>query len=80
MMPESVPNSREEKETAIRRKILGVKIRHARIRSGLNLKEVGEALGVSSGLISDIGVVSIFLLYAIRRLCRVGIILTPNRS
>jgi len=52
-MPEAMPESREEKEAALKRKILGVKIRHARIRSGLNLKEVGEALGVSSGLVSD---------------------------
>jgi transcriptional regulator with XRE-family HTH domain len=52
-MPEPMPESRDEKEAVLRRKILGVKIRHARIRSGLNLKEVGEALGVSSGLISD---------------------------
>jgi len=50
-MPE--PGLREEKEAIIRRKILGVKIRHARTRSGLNLKEVGEAIGVSSGLVSD---------------------------
>lgn len=53
-MPESMPESRDEKEALLRRKILGVKIRHARIRSGLSLKEVGEALGVSAGLISDI--------------------------
>jgi transcriptional regulator with XRE-family HTH domain len=53
MMPESVPDSREEKEALLHRKILGVKIRHARVRSGLSLKEVGEALGVSAGLISD---------------------------
>jgi transcriptional regulator with XRE-family HTH domain len=54
MMPESEPEVREEKEALLHRKILGVKIRHARIRSGLSLKEVGEALGVSAGLISDI--------------------------
>ncbi|MBN1218542.1 MAG: XRE family transcriptional regulator [Anaerolineae bacterium] len=54
MMPESVPNSREEKEALLHRKMLGVKIRHARIRAGLSLKEVGEALGVSSSLMSDI--------------------------
>ncbi|MBN1994129.1 MAG: transcriptional regulator [Anaerolineae bacterium] len=54
MMPEAVPDTREEKEAVLRRKMLGVKIRNARVRSGLNLKEVGEALGVSAGLISDI--------------------------
>jgi transcriptional regulator with XRE-family HTH domain len=53
MMPESVPVSREEKESLLHRKILGVKIRHARVRSGLSLKEVGETLGVSAGLVSD---------------------------
>jgi transcriptional regulator with XRE-family HTH domain len=53
MMPESVPDSREGKESLLHRKILGVKIRHARVRSGLSLKEVGEALGVSAGLVSD---------------------------
>ena len=36
------------------RKILGVKIRHARIKAGLSLKEVGEAIGMSAGLVSDI--------------------------
>ncbi len=53
-MPEAIPQTREKKELILRNKILGVKIRHARIRAGLSLKEVGEALGVSSGLISDI--------------------------
>lgn len=45
------PNS---KEVVLRRKILGVKIRQARMRAGLSLKEVGEALGMSAGLVSDI--------------------------
>lgn len=49
-MPEYSPNS---PQAGLRRKILGVKIRHLRLRSGLNLKEVGEALGISSGLVSD---------------------------
>jgi transcriptional regulator with XRE-family HTH domain len=53
-MPETIAETREEKEAILRRKMLGVKIRHARMRSGLSLKEVGEALGVSAGLISDI--------------------------
>lgn len=44
----------DPREALLRKKILGVKIRHARIRSGLNLKEVGQALGVSGGLVSDI--------------------------
>ncbi|RME97911.1 MAG: XRE family transcriptional regulator [Chloroflexi bacterium] len=50
-MPESTV---VEQKAALRRKILGVKIRHARIRAGLNMKEVGQALGVSSDLISEI--------------------------
>ncbi len=50
-MLEYTPDSRE---AVLRKKVLGVKIRHARIRSGLSLKEVGEALGISSGLASDI--------------------------
>lgn len=41
-------------KVTLRRKILGVKIRHARTRAGLNLKEVGQALGVSAEVISDI--------------------------
>jgi transcriptional regulator with XRE-family HTH domain len=38
----------------LRRKILGVKIRHARSRAGLSLKDVGQALGISAELVSDI--------------------------
>lgn len=44
----------DAKAALLRRKILGVRIRHARSRAGLNLKEVGEALGISAGLVSDI--------------------------
>ena len=50
-MSNYAPNSQE---VVLRRKMLGVKIRHARIRAGLSLKEVGEALGISAGLVSDI--------------------------
>jgi len=53
-MPEAIAETREEREAVLRRKMLGVKVRHARMRSGLSLKEAGEALGVSSGLVSDI--------------------------
>ena len=54
MMPEAILEiNREEKEAVLKRKILGVKIRHARTRSGLSLKEVGEAMGISPGLASD---------------------------
>lgn len=41
-------------QLTLSRKILGVKIRHARTRAGLNLKEVGQALGISGDLVSDI--------------------------
>jgi transcriptional regulator with XRE-family HTH domain len=38
----------------LRRKILGVKIRHARTKAGLGLKEAGQALGVSPEAVSEI--------------------------
>lgn len=41
-------------KTMLRRKILGVRIRHARTRAGLNQREVGEALGISADSVSDI--------------------------
>ena len=44
----------DSQEAVLRRKILGVKMRDARIKSGLNLKEVGEAIGMSAGLVSDV--------------------------
>lgn len=47
-------NNQDSQEMVLRRKMLGVKIRHARIRAGLSLKEAGEALGMSAGLVSDI--------------------------
>lgn len=50
-MLEYSPNS---KEAVLRRKILGVKIRHLRTRSGLSLQEVGEALGISAQFVTDI--------------------------
>jgi transcriptional regulator with XRE-family HTH domain len=42
------------KRAILRKKILGVKIRHARNRAGLNLKEVGEALGVSPEIVAQV--------------------------
>ncbi len=44
----------DEKKAALRRKILGVKIRHARTRAGLNLKEVGQVLGLSETVMAEI--------------------------
>lgn len=50
-----MPDSTIETEKAtLKRKILGVKIRHARTRAGLTLKEVGQALNLSAETISDI--------------------------
>ncbi|MEM7348271.1 MAG: helix-turn-helix transcriptional regulator [Chloroflexota bacterium] len=48
-MPDATPNGNE---AVLRRKILGVKIRHARIRSGLSPETVGEAIGVSADTVS----------------------------
>jgi transcriptional regulator with XRE-family HTH domain len=44
----------DARKTVLGRKILGVKIRHARVKAGLSLKEAGEAIGMSAGLVSDI--------------------------
>lgn len=41
-------------ETALRRKILGVKIRHARTRAGLGVTEVGQMLGVPTMAVTEI--------------------------
>jgi transcriptional regulator with XRE-family HTH domain len=41
-------------KVTLRRKILGVKIRHARTRAGLNVKEVGQALGLPAEMVSEI--------------------------
>jgi transcriptional regulator with XRE-family HTH domain len=43
-----------DQKAGLRRKILGVKIRHARTRAGLNLKEVAQVLGVSADTVSQI--------------------------
>ena len=49
-----MPNSTlSTQEVELRKKILGVRIRHARTRAGLNLKEVGKALGLSVDTIAD---------------------------
>ena len=47
-------NVADSQAAVLRRKILGVKIRHARLKAGLSLKEVGEAIGMSAGLVSDV--------------------------
>lgn len=47
-------STKADEQSVLRRKILGVKIRHARTRAGLNLKEAGQALGISAELVSDI--------------------------
>jgi transcriptional regulator with XRE-family HTH domain len=50
MMPDTIvdPKSR------LRQKILGLKIRHARTEAGLTLKDLGQALGLSASLVSEI--------------------------
>jgi len=49
-MPKSTLSTQE---VELRKKILGVRIRHARTRAGLNLKEVGKALGLSADTVAD---------------------------
>jgi transcriptional regulator with XRE-family HTH domain len=44
----------EEQKIELQRKILGVKIRQARTRAGLTLKEAGQILGVSDETLADI--------------------------
>lgn len=44
----------DSRKVLLRRKILGVKIQHARNRAGLNPKEVGRALSISTDLLSEI--------------------------
>ena len=44
----------DDKKALLRKKILGLRIRQARLNSGLTLKEVGQALGISVGLVSEI--------------------------
>lgn len=49
-----MPNSTSSiQEVELRKKILGVRIRHARTRAGLNLKEVGKALGLATDSVAD---------------------------
>ncbi len=50
-MSVSIPKS---EEIILQRKILGLKIRHARVRAGSSLREVGQALGISAEAVSDI--------------------------
>ncbi len=44
----------EAQQLTLKRKIIGVKIRHARTRAGLNLKEVGQAMGMSAETVAAI--------------------------
>src|SRR5919109_4227341 len=50
-MPDSAIDVRK---ALLRKKILGLRIRHARLNAGLTLKEVGQALGICAGLVSEI--------------------------
>jgi transcriptional regulator with XRE-family HTH domain len=44
----------DSEEVILRRKMLGVKIRHARVKAGLNEKEIGAALGLTAELVTNI--------------------------
>lgn len=50
----SMPDVTDVKKALLRRKILGVRVRHARTTAGLSLREVGQALGVSAGVVSEL--------------------------
>ena len=50
-MPEAMLNT---DEAVLLRKIMGVKIRHARAKAGMSAKEVGDALGVSAEVVNSI--------------------------
>jgi transcriptional regulator with XRE-family HTH domain len=47
-----MPNPKEE--TLLRQKILGVKVRYARLRAGLSLEEVGQPLSFSAEVMNEI--------------------------
>ncbi|MFN8457375.1 MAG: helix-turn-helix transcriptional regulator [Anaerolineae bacterium] len=49
-----MPDVTDVKKALLRRKILGVRIRHARSSAGLNLREVGQALGIPAGIVSEL--------------------------
>ncbi len=49
-----MPDAAELKKALLRRKILGVRIRHARLSAGLSLREVGQGLGVPAGVVSEL--------------------------
>ena len=44
----------EVEKNTLHQKMLGVKVRHARTRAGLGIKEVADALGVSTDFISNL--------------------------
>jgi transcriptional regulator with XRE-family HTH domain len=50
-MPEVMLNT---DEAVLHRKIMGVKIRHARAKAGMSAKEVGDALGLSAQVVNGI--------------------------
>lgn len=49
-----MPDSMVDPKGRLRQKIVGLKIRHARTEAGLTLKEVGQAVGLSTAAISEI--------------------------
>lgn len=49
-----MPDSTLDPKAQLRRKIVGLKIRHARTEAGLTLKDVGQAVGLPPTLVSEI--------------------------
>jgi transcriptional regulator with XRE-family HTH domain len=48
-----MPDSIIDPKARLRQKIVGLRIRHARTDAGLTLKEVGQILGVSAAIVSE---------------------------
>jgi transcriptional regulator with XRE-family HTH domain len=49
-----MPDTIDTRKLVLRRKIVGVRIRQARMKAGLTLKEVGQALGITAEQLSEI--------------------------
>lgn len=49
-----MPDVTDVKKALLRRKIFGVRMRHARTNAGLSLREVGQALGIAAGEVSEL--------------------------
>lgn len=49
-----MPDTTVDPKSRLRQKIVGLKIRHARTEAGLTLKDLGQALGLSASVVSEI--------------------------